>query len=253
MMNVTGLAKGLTQIGQYALARKQQDFKTKEMYALEQLKNEMWNRKLRQQTQQAESQRQFLMKKFETEQREETLRQQSKHDFELQKEREKRDAELNPETLENRLKAARIREIENKVKSGYYAKHKDEKDQSLQDLLGIVKGTTPEFTTDQLTGIKEPIKGTGNKKLYDLAMEGIKQYGKTKLGFTEPQNNQTVSPEMQEEYDQLINAGLDPQSALLLLQQNYSQQGMRNMPPQRVVPKGTQPKKNEGDVFELGL
>lgn len=231
MINIGTLASGATQIGRYALNRKAQQRAAEQKLTLEALKNEMWNRKLQQQTQQAEAQRQFLLKKYEFDKQAEI----EKGKADLAKWNRLKDIEEGHFRETKKLEGIRALTEQNRSRSELVRTQK-EKDQTLNELINTAKSALPKFTNEGT-----PVTGTGNKKLYEFAMEGIKQYGQKKLGFTEPKNNQTISPEMQAEYDQLINAGLDPQSALLLLQQNYSQQGMRNMPPQRVTPKGTQP------------
>jgi len=77
-MSVTGLSKGLSQVGRYILNQKQQQREAQNRFALENLKNEMWKRRLREETLRQQQQRDFLLNKYQKEQEEMTKREQIK-------------------------------------------------------------------------------------------------------------------------------------------------------------------------------
>jgi len=181
-MNITGFAKGLTQIGQYALARKQQDFKTKSMFALEQLKNEMWKRKLQQQTQQAEAQRKFLLEKYQADKQSEMVKTQS----DLEKWNRQQDITEGRWKETKGLEKIRALSEQNRSRSELVRTEK-EKDQTVAELTKIIESSIPKVVDGKT------VAGTGDPKLHAAAIRALQQYGSKKLGFTTQQEPNAVN------------------------------------------------------------
>jgi len=181
-MDITGFAKGLTHIGQYALARKQQDFKTKNMFALEQLKNEMWKRKLQQQTQQAEAQRQFLLKKYEFDTQEKLAKEKS----DLEKWNRQQDIAEGRWKETKNLEKIRALSEQNRSRSEL-VRTENEKDQTVAELTKIIESSIPKVVDGKT------VAGTGDPKLHAAAIRALQQYGSKKLGFTTPQEPNAVN------------------------------------------------------------
>lgn len=224
MINIGTLASGATQIGRYALNRKAQQRAAEQKLTLEALKNEMWKRKLQQQTQQAEAQRQFLLKKYEFD----TQAEIEKGKADLAKWNRLKDIEEGHFRETKKLEGIRALTEQNRSRAELVRTQK-EKDQTLTEITNILKSASPEYTKNE-EGQTVPIKGTGNKQVYDEAMKMLRKYGEEKLGFTKPQESNVVNKLT---YPGMLNPSwMQPNSWL-----------------QPSLPS----KKNEGDVFELGL
>jgi len=260
-MSVTGLSKGLSQVGRYILNRKQQERQAQSRFALENLKNQMWKNRLREETLRKQQEQQFLLEKHTKQQEEMTNRAKIKSAADLDRFNRLKDIE------EKRLGLQKQKNEIDKLKAqaGLSKERRLSLDKKKKDIGAEIRAL--DVVRDNLAGrmasFEETI--TDFESGGETTTKGQKWYGRDEKGLAniEELMNQKVYELMGQKPPVQPQTKTDKSTGDIWMRLSYQRQlEATGVPRKKAMElteqkfgklKGQPAKINEGDILELGL
>lgn len=157
-MNITPIAKGLAQVGRYALGRRQHEQALKERVALEMMREAAWRRRLREQAAAQERLKKYLLEQYKIREQEQTRRKALEEAAKLN--RWQQEYDLKKQELELKKKSGWFKRVggkgvsEPKPPTGFSSQW-NILDQEIKRLLEPYSEVTwDEFGEKQITNVK---------------------------------------------------------------------------------------------------